>query len=236
MQRKLARTPPAASHNPRFHPDLTSRYSPASGWRQPVIAPIRRVGDMNVLELFHGPTFAFKDVALQLLGRFFDFALRKRHARMTILGATSGDTGSAAIAAVKGRANISCAMLFPLGKTSRIQELQMTTNLEPNIHCLAVRNSVFDDCQTIVKECFSDARFNAEMCLGAVNSINWCRILAQIVYYVYAAARSDGPVSFVVPTGNFGNVLAGYARVVRLSFSLHIAAPPLLQQPPHTFI
>jgi threonine synthase len=172
-----------------------------------------------VLELFHGPTFAFKDVALQLLGHFFDFALRKKGARMTILGATSGDTGSAAIAAVKGRANIDCAMLFPAGKTSRIQELQMTSNLEPNIHCLAVRGAVFDDCQAIVKACFSDARFNAEMCLGAVNSINWCRILAQIVYYVYAAARSDGRVSFVVPTGNFGNVLAGCAWAIWRSFT-----------------
>jgi threonine synthase len=168
------------------------------------------VGQFQVLELFHGPTFAFKDVALQLLGHFFDLALLKRNARMTILGATSGDTGSAAIAAVKGRANIDCTMLFPLGRTSKIQELQMTSNTESNIHCLAVKDSVFDDCQAIVKACFNDPEFNAEMSLGAVNSINWCRILAQIVYYVYAVARSARPVSFVVPTANFGNMLAGY--------------------------
>ncbi len=128
---------------------------------------------------------------------------------MTILGATSGDTGSAAIAAVKGRANIGCVMLFPAGKTSKIQELQMTTNNEPNIHCLAVADSVFDDCQAIVKSCFNDSQFNVEMSLGAVNSINWCRILAQIVYYVHSAALCGGPVSFVVPSGNFGNMLAG---------------------------
>jgi threonine synthase len=132
---------------------------------------------------------------------------------MTILGATSGDTGSAAIAGVKGRANIDCVILFPLGKTSHIQELQMTSNLDANIHCLAVKDSVFDDCQSIVKSCFNDAQFNKEMSLGAVNSINWARILAQIVYYVYASLQrgsKDHPVSFVVPTGNFGNILAGY--------------------------
>ncbi len=189
---------------------IESAYSKLSGWRDDRIAPLSQVGAIQVLELFHGPTYAFKDVALQLLGQFFDFALRKRNTRMTILGATSGDTGSAAIAGVKGRSNIDCVILFPLGKTSKIQELQMTSNLEPNIHCLAVKDSVFDDCQSIVKSCFNDQVFNDEMNLGAVNSINWSRILAQVVYYVYAAARVDGPVSFVVPTGNFGNMLAGY--------------------------
>jgi threonine synthase len=188
-------------------------YSPASGWRDTSIAPIRELGQFRVLELFHGPTFAFKDIALQLLGNFFDFALQKRRARMTILGATSGDTGSAAIAAVKGRHNIDCAMLFPLGRVSRVQEQQMTSNPERNIHCLAVKDSVFDDCQKIVKECFTDIQFNSEMNLGAVNSINWCRILSQIVYYLYAASQSSGPVSFVVPTGNFGNILAAYATI-----------------------
>jgi threonine synthase len=199
------------SHSRHFPPfPAIFRYSREAGWRHESIAPLRRVGQFQVLELFHGPTFAFKDVALQLLGHFFDLALRKRNARMTILGATSGDTGSAAIAAVKGRANIDCTMLFPLGRTSKIQELQMTSNTESNIHCLAVKDSVFDDCQAIVKACFNDSKFNAEMSLGAVNSINWCRILAQIVYYVYAAARCHRPVSFVVPTANFGNMLAGY--------------------------
>jgi threonine synthase len=175
--------------------------------------------------LFHGPTFAFKDVALQLLGHFFDFALRKKGSRMTILGATSGDTGSAAIAAIKGRANIDCAMLFPLGKTSKIQELQMTLNQEPNIHCLAVKDSVFDDCQAIVKTCFSDSQFNSEMSLGAVNSINWCRIVAQIVYYVHSAAQCSGAVSFVVPTGNFGNMLAGYVCIARAVIVALILSP-----------
>ena len=189
--------------------DIIARYSAESGWRDLRIAPLRAVGQFQILELFHGPTFAFKDVALQLLGHFFDFALRKAGKRMSILGATSGDTGSAAIAAVKGRANIDCTMLFPLGRTSKIQELQMTSNAASNIHCLAVKDAVFDDCQTIVKACFHDPSFNTEMSLGAVNSINWCRILAQIVYYLHAAARCEAAVTFVVPTGNFGNMLAG---------------------------
>lgn len=178
-----------------------------------VVAPIVEIGPIKVMELFHGPTFAFKDVALQLLGQLFDLALRKRGARMTILGATSGDTGSAAIAGVKGRSNIDCVILFPLGKTSHIQELQMTSSLDANIHCLGVRESVFDDCQSIVKTCFNDEKFNNEMSLGAVNSINWARILAQIVYYVFASLKcetSESPANFVVPTGNFGNILAGY--------------------------
>ena len=181
----------------------------------PEIAPIVTVGPVKVMELFHGPTYAFKDVALQLLGQLFDFALKKRGARMTILGATSGDTGSAAIAGVKGRSNIDCVILFPLGRTSHVQELQMTSNLDANIHCLAVRDSVFDDCQSIVKSCFGDDEFNQQMSLGAVNSITWARILAQVVYYVYASLRSSDTtanqrVTFVVPTGNFGNMLAGY--------------------------
>lgn len=189
---------------------IDSAYSDT--FETPEVAPSVQVGDIGVMELFHGPTFAFKDVALQLLGQLFDFALKARNARMTILGATSGDTGSAAIAGVKGRANIDCVILFPMGKTSRVQELQMTSNLDENIHCLAVKDSVFDDCQSIVKACFNDAKFNEEMSLGAVNSINWARILAQIVYYVYASLKveKDEKITFVVPTGNFGNVLAGY--------------------------
>ena len=176
------------------------------------VVPLVPVGAVQVMELFHGPTFAFKDVALQLLGHLFDVALRRRGARMTILGATSGDTGSAAIAGVKGRSNIDCVILFPLGKTSHVQELQMTANLDSNIFCVAVKDSVFDDCQSIVKACFGDAEFNAEMALGAVNSINWARILAQVVYYAYASIRApiNTRTSFIVPTGNFGNILAGY--------------------------
>ena len=180
---------------------------------------------LYVMELFHGPTFAFKDVALQLLGQIFDYALKQKNTRMTILGATSGDTGSAAIAGVKGRSNIDCVILFPLGKTSKIQETQMTSNLDPNIHCLAVKNSDFDDCQSIVKACFNDPRFNEEMSLGAVNSINWARILTQICYYVYTAAQLSEQISFVVPTGNFGDILAGYyAKKMGLPIELVIAS------------
>jgi threonine synthase len=188
-----------------------------SRFRNCEVVPIKRVGsdeegtDIRVMELFHGPTYAFKDVALQLLGHLFDFALKKQNTHMTILGATSGDTGSAAIAGVKGLKNIDCVILFPLGRTSKIQELQMTANLEDNIHCIGVKESVFDDCQSIVKACFCDEELKAEFHLGAVNSINWARILTQIVYYVWGALQnSDRSVSFVVPTGNFGNVLAGY--------------------------
>lgn len=189
-----------------LHRMISSAYS---SFADPdMVAPTVSVGPIKVMELFHGPTFAFKDVALQLLGQLFDFCLRTRNARMTILGATSGDTGSAAIAGVKGRSNIDCVILFPLGKTSHVQELQMTSNLDSNIHCLGVKNSVFDDCQNIVKSCFGDEQFNKRMSLGAVNSINWARILAQIVYYVHASLH--GETTFVVPTGNFGNVLAGY--------------------------
>ncbi|EER12792.1 Threonine synthase, putative [Perkinsus marinus ATCC 50983] len=182
-------------------------------FRDNELTPVKRVGKQYVLELFHGPTFAFKDLALQLLGPLFELCLERKHRELLILGATSGDTGSAAIAGVKGRKNIKCVILYPYGRTSKIQELQMTTTADENIHCIAVKGN-FDDCQNIVKSIMSSP-LKEELSIGAVNSINWARILAQIVYYAYATARIQEKencrlVDFVVPTGNFGDILAGY--------------------------
>jgi threonine synthase len=164
-----------------------------------------------LLELFHGPTLAFKDVALQLLGGLFGHFLGASD-KLTIVGATSGDTGSAAIEAVAGRPGITIFMLHPAGRVSEVQRRQMTTVSAPNVHNLAVDGS-FDDCQALVKKLFNDQPFRAEMQLSAVNSINWARLLAQIVYYFHAGARIGAPhrsLSFSVPTGNFGDVFAGY--------------------------
>jgi threonine synthase len=164
------------------------------------------------LELFHGPTLAFKDMAMQLLGRLFDHVLAKRGERVTIVGATSGDTGSAAIEACRDRAAIDMVILHPEGRTSEVQRRQMTTVLSSNIRNIAVQGD-FDDCQDLVKAMFNDAPFRNEMRLSAVNSINWARIAAQVPYYVYAAlalGAPDRPVAFSVPTGNFGNVLAAW--------------------------
>jgi len=166
-----------------------------------------------VLELFHGPTLAFKDVAMQLLARLMDHVLSARGARATIVGATSGDTGSAAIEAFRGRQNIDIFILHPEGRTSEVQRRQMTTVLDANVHNVALRGT-FDDCQTLLKGLFNDLRFRDRVQLSGVNSINWGRIVAQIVYYFKAAAQlgpPDRPVSFVVPTGNFGDIFAGYA-------------------------
>lgn len=173
------------------------------------VTPLVRFDGLNVLELFHGPTLAFKDVALQLLGRLFEHILEERGGRLNILGATSGDTGSAAIAGVRGRDNISIFVLFPNGKTSLLQELQMTTVPDTNVHCLAIDGS-FDDCQRMMKSTFNDLEFKQRLNLAAVNSVNWARLMTQIVYYVFAAVRFDTPISFSVPTGNFGNIFAGY--------------------------
>eukprot|EP01062_Namystynia_karyoxenos_P062431 TRINITY_DN55312_c0_g1_i1.p1 TRINITY_DN55312_c0_g1~~TRINITY_DN55312_c0_g1_i1.p1 ORF type:complete len:485 (+),score=154.06 TRINITY_DN55312_c0_g1_i1:88-1542(+) len=187
-----------------------------STFRDPQVTPLRHVPevhmDLHVLELFHGPTFAFKDVALQFLGNLFEYILERRQSSLCILGATSGDTGSAAIYGVRGKKNIDCVILYPHGRTSPTQEMQMTTVPDENIHCVAVKG-VFDDCQDIVKALFrSDLK--KRLRLGAVNSINWARILAQIVYYAWAAQRLGGrrgrEIDFVVPTGNFGDILAGY--------------------------
>ncbi len=175
----------------------------------PEVTPLVEVGPLHVLELFHGPTLAFKDIALQLLGRLFEHVTAARGERLNVLCATSGDTGSAAIAGVKGRANMGIFVLYPDGRTSPLQALQMTTVADANVHCLAIDGS-FDDCQRIVKAIFNDLDFKARHCLGAANSVNWARVLAQAVYYIHAALRFDAPVSFSVPTGNFGNILAGY--------------------------
>ncbi|WP_109807768.1 threonine synthase [Sphingosinithalassobacter portus] len=165
-----------------------------------------------LLELFHGPTLAFKDVALQLLGRFFEKFLKGSDAHLTIVGATSGDTGSAAIDAVAGREGVDIFMLHPKGRVSDVQRRQMTTVLAPNVHNIAIEGS-FDDAQALVKAMFNDPGFSGRFQLSAVNSINWARLMAQVVYYFYAAVRLGAPereVAFSVPTGNFGDVFAGY--------------------------
>jgi len=182
-------------------------------FRHPHITPVTRRGDVYILELFHGPTFAFKDIALQLLGNIFELLLKKRSTSMNILGATSGDTGSAAIQGVRGKDGINIFILHPDGRVSPIQKLQMTTVTDPNIFNIAVRGT-FDDGQAIVKDIFNDLEFKEKYHLGAINSINWARVMAQIVYYVYAwfKLRSKGfeSVDFSVPTGNFGDIFAGY--------------------------
>jgi threonine synthase len=179
----------------------------------PDVVPLVELRKVHVLELFHGPTLAFKDVALQFLGNVFDYVLTKRGTSLNILGSTSGDTGSAAIAGVRGKDSISIFVMYPDGRTSRLQELQMTSILDPNVHCIAIQGS-FDECQAIMKEIFNDLSFKSHYRLGAVNSVNWARLLAQVVYYVYATlALDDGGrrrVSFSVPTGNFGDIFAGY--------------------------
>ncbi len=180
-----------------------------SSFSEPDVVRFVPVGDLTVLELFHGPTLAFKDVALQLLGGLFAHVLAARGGHLNILGATSGDTGSAAIAGVQGRPNVDIFILYPLGRVSPLQELQMTTVPDANVHCLAIEGS-FDDCQSIVKTIFGDLEFKHAHSLGAVNSVNWARVLAQVVYYGYASLRSGEAPAFAVPTGNFGNVFAGY--------------------------
>jgi threonine synthase len=171
------------------------------------------VDDLHLLELFHGPTLAFKDVALQFLGRTLDALLTRAGRRARIVGATSGDTGSAAIEAVRDRKSIDIFMLHPKGRVSEVQRRQMTTVLAPNVHNIAIEGT-FDDCQDLAKACFNDLAFRDRHRLTAVNSINFARVMAQIVYYFHAAlslGAPDRPVSFCVPTGNFGNIYAGYA-------------------------
>ena len=166
-----------------------------------------------LLELFHGPTLAFKDVALQLLGLLFERFLTGTSQQLTVIGATSGDTGSAAIDALAGRAGVDVFMLHPKGRVSDVQRRQMTTVIAPNIHNIALEDASFDDAQALVKAMFNDAAFSGKFALSAVNSINWARLMAQVVYYFYAAVRlgaPERPVAFSVPTGNFGDVFAGY--------------------------
>ncbi len=179
----------------------------------PAVTPLVQLDSRHwLLELHHGPTLAFKDIALQLLGRLFEAFLGDSGSGITILGATSGDTGSAAIHAVAGRPGMRIVMLHPAGRVSEVQRRQMTTVMAANVHNIAIEGS-FDDAQALVKALFNDAAFRAEMALSAVNSINWARLMAQVVYYVFSAVRlgaPDAPVSFAVPTGNFGDVFAGH--------------------------
>ena len=178
------------------------------------VTPLTQLDERHwVLELFHGPTLAFKDVALQLLGLLFEEFLAREKSRLTIVGATSGDTGSAAIDAVAGRERVEIFMLHPKGRVSDVQRRQMTTVLAPNVHNIAVENASFDDAQAMVKRIFADESVTARHRIGAVNSINWARLMAQVVYYFAAALQLGAPerrVAFSVPTGNFGDVFAGY--------------------------
>ncbi|GAA4644234.1 threonine synthase [Pontixanthobacter gangjinensis] len=177
------------------------------------VTPLKQFDEQQwLLELFHGPTLAFKDVALQMLGLLFEEFLSRSDAHLTIVGATSGDTGSAAIDAVAGRDQIDIFMLHPKGRISDVQRRQMTTVLAPNVHNIAIEGS-FDDAQATVKRMFNDSAMNGRYRIGAVNSINWARLMAQIVYYFAASLQLGGParkVAFSVPTGNFGDVFAGY--------------------------
>ncbi len=177
------------------------------------VAPlVQTAPNTYVLELFHGPTLAFKDVAMQLLGRLMDYVLTQQGKRATIVGATSGDTGGAAIEAFRGRERTDVFILFPEGRVSPVQQRQMTTAKEENIHALAIKGN-FDDCQGILKDLFNNFSFRERVGLSGVNSINWARIVAQVVYYFTSAVSLGAPhrkVSFTVPTGNFGDVFAGY--------------------------
>ncbi len=189
---------------------LTKAYG---GFHHAAVTPLVQLDQRHwLLELFHGPTLAFKDVAMQALGLLFEAFLARSGRHVTIIGATSGDTGSAAIDALAGRAGVEVFMLHPSGRVSDVQRRQMTTVLAPNIHNIAIEGN-FDDAQALVKAMFNDPGFNSRFALSAVNSINWARLMLQIVYYFYAAVRLGAPdraISFAVPTGNFGDVFAGY--------------------------
>ena len=183
-----------------------------AGFGHAARAPLVQLGSNHfLLELFHGPTLAFKDFAMQLIGQLFQAALARSGGRVTIVGATSGDTGSAAIEAFRGLTNVDVFILYPHGRVSEVQRRQMTTPVESNVHAIAMSGD-FDDCQARVKDMFNDFTFRDEVRLAGVNSINWARVLAQVVYYVYAAVALGAPgrpVSFTVPTGNFGDIFAG---------------------------
>ncbi len=185
-----------------------------SAFDHPDITPLVKAGELNILELFHGPTLAFKDVALQFLGNMFEYQLSREGGQINIIGATSGDTGSAAIYGVRGKPHIHIFILHPHQRVSAVQERQMTSVLDDNVHNIAIEGT-FDDGQHIVKALFNDLPFKQSHQLAAVNSINWARIVAQIVYYFYAWGKMTGgevtqKISFSVPTGNFGDIFAGY--------------------------
>jgi threonine synthase len=183
------------------------------GFRHPAVVPLRQLApDRFVLELFHGPTLAFKDLAMQLLARFMDHVLRQRGERVTIVGATSGDTGGAAVEAFRGSSQVDIVVLYPQGRISEVQRRMMTTTSDDNVHALAI-DGTFDDCQAILKGLFNHHAFRDRVRLSGVNSINFARIVAQVVYYFAAAVALGAPqrkVAFTVPTGNFGDVFAGY--------------------------
>ncbi len=204
---------PYTGGNPR-HADLFAIVADAyAGFSDPETAPLKEIGrDLFLLELFHGPTLAFKDFAMQALSRLMERALKRRRARTTILGATSGDTGAAAVEAFRGRQDIELFILFPNGRISDVQRRQMTAAQEENVHAIAIEGT-FDDAQAIVKTLFGDVAFRTRHALSAINSINWARIMAQVVYYYTASARLglDARPAFAVPTGNFGDIFAGFA-------------------------
>ena len=183
-----------------------------SVFRKTNVVNLIEVGDRSVLELFHGPTLAFKDVAMQLLGNFYEYYLNNENQKINIVVATSGDTGAAAIDAIKGKKNINIFVLHPHNRVSSVQRKLMTTGKEQNVFNIAI-NGNFDDCQNLVKSMFADKSFSNEIKMSGVNSINWARIIAQSVYYFYSyflVKKKDEPVNFSVPTGNFGDVYAGY--------------------------
>tara|TARA_R110000824_G_scaffold118960_19_gene272631 strand:+ start:49155 stop:50561 length:1407 start_codon:yes stop_codon:yes gene_type:complete len=185
-----------------------------SSFGHKAVVPLVQIGDNDwLLELFHGPTLAFKDVAMQILARLFDHVLEQRGRRITVVGATSGDTGSAAIEAFRGRDTTDIFIMHPKGRVSEVQRRQMTTVLDANVHNIAIEGS-FDDCQALVKAMFNDHAFRDEVSLAGVNSINWGRVMAQIVYYFTSAVALGSParpVAYSVPTGNFGDVFSGFA-------------------------
>lgn len=195
----------------------------------PEVAPLKKLSSGYILELFTGPTLSFKDVALQFIGNLFEYILVKRNGFLNILGATSGDTGSAGIYGVKGKNNINIFIMHPYKRISKLQELQMTTILDNNVYNIAIKGS-FDDCQRIMKEIATDIDFKRKYRIGAINSVNWARILAQIVYYVYATLKilketKKESLQIAVPTGNFGNILAAwYAAKMGLPVSKIILA------------
>jgi threonine synthase len=209
------------------------------GFHHPAVAPLRQIAPGTfLLELFHGPTLAFKDLAMQVVGRMMNRALHRRGARATVIGATSGDTGAAAIEAFRGLDAIDIFILHPRGRVSDVQRRQMTTASEPNVHNIAIEGT-FDDCQGIVKALFNDPELRDRLELTGINSINWARILAQTVYYFTAGVALGAPhraIAFTVPTGNFGDIFAGYAaRAMGLPVERLVIATNLNDSLPRAF-
>jgi len=198
-----------------------------SVFRKKNVVDLIKVGDRSILELFHGPTLAFKDIAMQLLGNFYEYYLNNQNEKINIVVATSGDTGAAAIDAIKGKDNIKIFVLHPNNRISEIQRRLMTTGKEKNVFNIAIEGN-FDDCQNLVKAMFADKSFSSEIKMSGVNSINWARIIAQCVYYFYSyylVEDNKEPINFSVPTGNFGDVYAGYiAKKIGLPINKFIVA------------